>query len=136
VLLTFQYAWRKLNTEPSICASHQVSFHLAMQFQSNFLEIDQPETIMVYCSHVCWRFGMKWANFIEDLPRMLPTKCWFIWPSGFRGEDLFYKSANQKKKNCLWRPCLSTDRDEMSNPYRRLSIDASYQVTVHLTNQF
>jgi len=24
-----------------------------MQFQSNFLEIDQPETIIAYCSHVC-----------------------------------------------------------------------------------
>ena len=22
---------------------------------------------------------------------MLPTKLWFIWPSGFRGEDLFKK---------------------------------------------
>jgi hypothetical protein len=27
---------------------------------------------------------MKLAIFIEDLPRMLPTK---IWPGGFRGED-------------------------------------------------
>jgi hypothetical protein len=28
---------------------------------------------------------------------MLPTKFPFIWPSGFRGEDLF-KSANQKQE--------------------------------------
>ena len=28
---------------------------------------------------------------------MLPTKFWFIWPSGFRGEDCF-KSANQKQE--------------------------------------
>ena len=28
---------------------------------------------------------------------MLPTKFWFIWPSGFRGEDL-KKSANQKQE--------------------------------------
>jgi hypothetical protein len=27
------------------------------------------------------------SNFIEDLPRMLPTKFLFIWQSGFRGED-------------------------------------------------
>jgi hypothetical protein len=26
--------------------------------------------------------------FIDDLPRMLPTKSWFIWQSGFREEDL------------------------------------------------
>jgi hypothetical protein len=28
---------------------------------------------------------------------MLPTKFWFIWPSGFRGED-FFKSSNQKQE--------------------------------------
>jgi hypothetical protein len=28
---------------------------------------------------------------------MLPTKYWFIWPSGFRGED-FKKSTYQKKE--------------------------------------
>jgi hypothetical protein len=28
---------------------------------------------------------------------MLPTKYWYIWPSGFRGED-FFKSANQKQE--------------------------------------
>jgi hypothetical protein len=28
---------------------------------------------------------------------MLPTKFRFIWPSGFRGENLF-KSANQKQE--------------------------------------
>jgi hypothetical protein len=28
---------------------------------------------------------------------MLPNKFWFIWPSGFGGED-FFKSANQKQE--------------------------------------
>ena len=28
---------------------------------------------------------------------MLPTKFWFIWPSGFGGKD-FLKSANQKQE--------------------------------------
>ena len=28
---------------------------------------------------------------------MLPTMFWFLWPSGFRGED-FLKSANQKQE--------------------------------------
>jgi hypothetical protein len=29
----------------------------------------------------------KWAIFIKDLPRMLPTKFRSIWPSGFRGDN-------------------------------------------------
>ena len=117
---------------------------------------------------------------------MLPTKFRFIWPSGFRGEDL-KKSTNQKQelpvtaiyvngsgrieqslwmtfhrcflpsfssfaqvvsekiflrnrpirnKNCMWWPCLLTDQDEMSKVYRGPSIDAAYQVSVHLTKQF
>ena len=33
----------------------------------------------------------------QRLPWMLPTKLRFIWPCGFRGEDL-KKSANQKQE--------------------------------------
>jgi hypothetical protein len=66
---------------------------------------------------------------------MHPTKIRFIWPSGFRGEDFFlYRPI--KNKNCLWWPCLLMDRDEMSNLYRGPAIDASYQVSVHLTEGF
>ena len=39
-------------------------------------------------------------------------------------------------KNCLWRPCLLMDRDKMSNLYKGPSIDASYQVSVHLAEGF
>ena len=112
---------------------------------------------------------------------MLPTKCWFIWQSGFRGKPIrnknclwwsclltdrnlmsnvyrgpskdvsyqalihlarrlqrrrFFRNQPIRNKNSLWRPYLLTDRDEMSNIYRGPSLDASYQVSVHLAKQF
>jgi hypothetical protein len=66
---------------------------------------------------------------------MRPTKFRFIWPSGFRGDN-FFRNQPIRNKNCLWRPCLLTDRDEMSTLYRVSAIDASYQVLVHLAKRF
>jgi hypothetical protein len=49
----------KLNTEPSIGASHQMLVHLAKQFQRRFLEISQLEKRIDNGSHVCQRIGTK-----------------------------------------------------------------------------
>jgi hypothetical protein len=48
----------------------------------------------------------------------------------------FFRNQPIRNKNGLWWPCLLTDRDEMSNLYREPSIDASYQVSVHLAKLF
>jgi hypothetical protein len=125
-----------LYREPSIDASYQVSIHLTKRFRGeDFLEINQSETRIICGGHACKQIVTKWAIFIEDLPRMVPTKFRFIWPSSFR-EEFFFRNQPIRNKNCLWWPCLYTDRDEMSNLYRGPAIDASYQVSVHLAEVF
>jgi hypothetical protein len=47
-----------------------------------------------------------------------------------------FKNQPIRNKNSLWRPGLLTDRDKMSILYRGPSIDASYQVLVHLDKWF
>ena len=48
----------------------------------------------------------------------------------------FFRNQPIRNKNCLWQPCLLTDRDEMSNIYRGHDINASYHVSVHLVKRF
>jgi hypothetical protein len=42
----------------------------------------------------------------------------------------FFRNWPIRNKNCMWWPCLLTDRDKMSNLHRGHSICASYQVSV------
>jgi hypothetical protein len=64
---------------------------------------------------------------------MLPTKFRFIWSSGFRGED-FKKSANQKQELSV--VAMFVNGSGQINLYRGPSIDASYQISVHLAKRF
>jgi hypothetical protein len=54
---------------------------------------------------------------------MLPTKFQFIWPSGFRGEDL-KKSFNQKPELPVVAMFVN-ESGQMSNLYREPSMDVS-----------
>ena len=122
---------------PSIDASYQVSFHLAKRFSEE-----------------------KPFQKSTNQKQKLPVAAMYINESGrneqylqrtFQGCSLpsfgsFDKAVSEEKikknrpirnKNCLWRPCLLMDRDKMSNLYQRgPSIDASYQVSLHLAEQF
>jgi hypothetical protein len=51
-------------------------------------------------------------------------------------EEKIFLNRPIRNKNCLWQPCLLMDWDEMSSLYRGPSIDASYQVAVHLAEGF
>jgi hypothetical protein len=65
---------------------------------------------------------------------MLATKFQFIWPSGFGRED-FKKSANQKQELPVVAMFVNrSGQNEQS--LERTSIDASYQVSIHLAESF
>jgi hypothetical protein len=66
---------------------------------------------------------------------MHPTKFRFIWQGGFRGEDILEINQSETRIVC-WVPYLWTNREEMNNRNRELSIDAYYEVSVHLAKQF
>ena len=136
--LIFHSALRKLNTEPSIHvdASYQVSVHLAKRFQRRRYFRNQP----IRNNNCLW-----WPCLLTHQDKMSNL---------YRGPSVdasyqvsvhlakrfqrrrFIKNQPIRNKNCLWWPCLLTDRDEMSNLYKRSSIDASYQVLIHLVKWF
>ena len=135
VSLTIHSALRKPDTEPSIDDSYQVSVHLAMQFQRKRFFRNRP----IRNKNCMW-------------PPCLLTN-WTEMSNLYRGSDIdasyqvsvhvvkrfqrrILRNQPIRNKNCLWRPCLLMDQDEMSNLYREPSIDASNQVSIHLAKQF
>jgi hypothetical protein len=101
----------------------------------DFLEINQSETRIACGGHVCYQIGKKLTIFIEDLPYMLSTKFQFIWPSGFRGEDILELNQSETRIACVCH-VFFTNRSEISNLYKGPSIDASSKISVHLAQWF
>ena len=64
---------------------------------------------------------------------MLPTN---FGSFGQAVSEEIFRNQPIRNKNCLWWPCLLMDRDEMSILYREPSIDASYQISIHLGKRF
>ena len=64
---------------------------------------------------------------------MLPNKFRFIWPNDFRGEEL-KKSANQKQESPV-AAMFVNGSGWNEHSYRGPSLDASYQVSVHLAKR-
>ena len=98
---------------PSRDAYYQISIHLAKRFQRRKFFRNQPIR-----NKNCLCFLPSFGSFGQAV-----------------SEE---KILNQpiRNKNCLWMPCLLVNRDEMSILYRGPSIDASCQVSVHLTKRF
>jgi hypothetical protein len=122
--------------EPSIDASYQVSVHLAKRFQRRrfiYKSTNQKQELSVVAMFVngSGRNGQSYQRTFH--------RC-FLPSFGSFGqtvsEDKNLKNQPIRNKSCLWRPCLLTDLDGMSNLYRGPSIDASYQVSYHLAKRF
>ena len=63
---------------------------------------------------------------------MLPIKFWFIWPCDFR--DFLEIDQPETRLSCGGHVCDGSSRNE--HLYRGPSIDASYQISVHLAERF
>jgi hypothetical protein len=136
VSLTFHSALRKLNTEPSIGASHQITVHFGIAVSEKKMFRNWP----IYNKNCLWQPCLLMdQNEMSNLYRGSSIDAsyqvsyhlakWLQRKSCFRNRPI-------RNKNCLWRPCLLIDRDEMSNRYRGPPIDVSYKVSVRLVKQF
>ena len=140
-----------LYRRPPIDASYQVSVHLAQRFQRRrIFKISQSETRSFRGEEFLKSANQKQespvvAMFVNGSGRNEQSlqrtfhRC-FLPSFGSFGqavsEEKIKKNRPIRNKNCLWRPCLLTDRDKMSSLNRGPSIDASYQVSDHLAKRF
>jgi hypothetical protein len=121
---------------PSIDASYHISVHLAKLFQRRRFFRNQP----IRNKNCLWR-----PCLLMDRDKMsslyrepsIDTSYQVSVHLGKRFQRRrFFRNQPIRNKNCLWWPCLLMDWDKMSNCNRGLSIDASYQVSVHLAKWF
>ena len=135
VSLTFHSVLRKLYTEPSIGASYQISVHLATQFQRRLFR-NRP----IRNKNCLWRLCLltdrdKMSNLYRGPYIDASYHVSFHLAKRLQRRRIF-RNRPIRNKNFMWRPCLLTNRDDMSNLYRVPSIDASYQVSVNLDKRF
>ena len=125
-----------LYKEPSIDDFYQVSIHLARRFQRRRFFRNQPIRNKNYLWWPCWLTDRdEMSNFYGSLSIDASYQLSVHLAARFQRRR-FFRNQPIRNKNYLWWPCWLTDRDEMSNFYGSLSIDASYQVSVHLAARF
>ena len=100
----------------------------------DFLKISQSETRIACGSHVCKWIGREMSNLYRGLPIDATYQVSVHLAKQFQEKN--FENQPIRNKSRLWQPCLLTNRDEMSNLHRGPSIDASYQVSVHLAKRF
>ena len=124
-----------LYTGPPIDQSYNVQVHLAEQFQRRrILKIGQSETRIACGGHVCYGSERNKQSQQRTFRRCFLPR---FGPFGQTvSEEQNFLNQPIRSKNRLWRSCLLLDRDGISNLDRGPSIDASYQVSVHLAKRF
>jgi hypothetical protein len=96
---------------------------------------------MSFCHHLAsvnfshfnlllWNPSAKWTETWLEASMECPLWRLLISSRSVSRKKVFFRKHIIINMNCLWRPCLLMDRDEISNLYRGPSIDASYQVSV------
>ena len=108
-------------------SSLQRNNSLCLLVWKDFLNFNQSETRIAHDDHVFVQLGWN-----EEILRGLSNYPLF----GQTVSEKNFRNLPTRNKNCLWRQCLLTNWGKMSNLYRGPSIDASYQVSVHLAKQF
>ena len=106
------------------------SFGQAVSEEKIFFKIDQSET-RIACVNGSERNEKSQQRTFHRC--FLPSFGTFD-QTVSEGKNL--KNQPVRNKNFLWRPRLLTERDGMNNLHRGPSIDASYQVSDHLTKRF
>ena len=85
--------------------------------------------------HVCLRIGTKICNFNRG-PSNDGSYQVMIHLARWSQRRRYFRNQPIRKKNGLWQPYLLTDQKEISILYSGPSLDASYQVPVHLVKRF
>jgi hypothetical protein len=125
----------KFYREPSIDASYLVSYHLAKRFQRKSCFRNLPIRNKNCLWWPCLSMDRdKMSNLYREPSIDVSYQVSVHLAKRFQRRR-FFRNQLIRNKNCLWRSCLLMDRDEMSNRNRGLSIDASYQVSVHFAKR-
>jgi hypothetical protein len=95
------------------------------QFMSTWLKYWACVTHLSFCFEETY-----YRTFHRCFPPIFGSFCYAV------SEKKIFRNWLIWNKNCLWWPCLFTDRDEVSNRYRGPFNDASYHVLVHLAKRF
>ena len=134
MFLTDQDEMSNLYRGPSIYASYQVLVHLAIRFQRRRFFRNRP---IRNKNCLWWPCLLTYHDEMSNLIRgpSIDASYQVSVHLAKQFQRRFFRNRPIKNKNCLWWPCLLTDRDKISKGYRGPFIDASYQVLFHLARR-